>query len=172
MLLSWCEWVILLKTFFYLFEIMMHGRTSKQRQAVLNKIPSIASLFLLQLLLWINISNVVITLSSKDRVAFNAPSGRPNGKQYLQQQKLHCVCRKSCIQYTHFWMQCRGKKPRTVYISGSWLVGRESKMGYGQQGEKTMLNVNNTMQLFLRKGFPYLLWLTSNAENHKQNCTR
>lgn len=28
------------------------------------------------------------------------------------------------------------KKPRTVYISGSWLVGREPKMGYGQQGGK------------------------------------
>ena len=27
-----------------------------------------------------------LTRSRRDRVAFNAPSGRPNGKQYLQRQ--------------------------------------------------------------------------------------
>lgn len=27
---------------------------------------------------------LMLTLSSSDRVAFSAPSGRPNGKQYLE----------------------------------------------------------------------------------------
>lgn len=149
MLFSWYEWVILFKTFF-LFEIMMHGRTSKQRQAVLNKIPSIASLFLLLLLLWINISNVVITLSSKDRVAFNAPSGRPNGKQYLQQQKLHCVCRKS---YTLIFLDAmlRNKTERCTSAVLNWS-DENQKWVMEARKKNTMLNVNNTVQLF-KKSF-------------------
>lgn len=39
------------------------------------------------LTLWKNTA-IHHTLSSKDRVAFSAPSGRPNGKQYLRRDRL------------------------------------------------------------------------------------
>ncbi len=132
---------------------MMHGITSKQRQAVLNKIPSIASLFLLLLLLWINISNDVITLSSKDRVAFNAPSGRPNGKQYLQQQKSHSDCRKSyTIIVLHVMFRKQQKGVHQRFSTG----GSRPKNGFWtfSKEKNTMLKVNNTM---LVKCNPFLL---------------
>lgn len=38
------------------------------------------------------------TLSSKESVAFRAPSGRPKGKQYLQKQKEEQKCETFNIQ--------------------------------------------------------------------------
>ena len=43
----------------------------------------------------------VLTRSSRDRVAFSAPSGRPKGKQYLQQTAQYSRLCKQSLNNTH-----------------------------------------------------------------------
>lgn len=57
------------------------------------------------------------TLSSKDRVAFSAPSGRPNGKQYLTKEWVNIFIFKTsnilnafkvltCCLWSDFYLKC------------------------------------------------------------------
>lgn len=82
-------WVI----FSHLFWYLMSGKQNptKLQNWVIQQQSFITIMFMS--LCICNLSfTFILTLSRSERVAFKAPSGRPNGKQYLKKRKFFRLC--------------------------------------------------------------------------------